>query len=54
MSECFQQPLPKEVEAEMNKDLRHVNLDMVLCAMNDFIEIHVRNMSEADHTVKWT
>ena len=38
----------------MNKDLEHVNLDVVLSTLNDFIETHVRNINEADHRMEWT
>ena len=51
---CFQQQLPKDVVIQMNEDLEHVNLDVVLSTLNDFIETHVRNINEADHIVEWT
>ena len=38
----------------MNEDLEHVNLDVVLSTLNDFIETHVRNINKADHRMEWT
>ena len=51
---CFQKQLPKDVVIQMNEDLEHVNLDVVLSTLNDFIETHVRNINEADHRMEWT
>ena len=36
----------------MDRDLEHVNLDIVLSALNEFIEIHVRNRDTNEE--KWT
>ena len=54
VNDGLQQHLPTDVVVQMNEDLEHVNLDVVLSTLNDFIETHVRNINEADHRMEWT
>ena len=52
MLSCFCKPIGTEDLEALDEKLQQVNLDVVLSALNEFIEVHVRNAQENESNWK--